>query len=84
MSRPMDWALGALAGLAAGMIMSKYQAQAAMESGYELAKARYETPMSPHQLRDECVKWWFDGSPLQLEYARRHMCHEPQTKARAK
>lgn len=84
MSRPMDWVLGVLAGLAAGLIISKYQAQEAMESGYELAKARYETPMSPHQLQEQCVKWWFDGSPLQLEQAKRHMCQNTNKKARAK
>ena len=84
MSRILDYGVGIVGGLALGLVVSKYQANEAMEAGYELAKARYETPMSAHQLRDECEKWWFDGSPLQLEQARRHMCHDTNKKGKSK
>lgn len=84
MSRIADFGLAFICGVVLGLVASKYQAQEAMEAGYELAKARYETPMSAHQLREQCVKWWFDGSPLQLEQARRHMCQNTHEKARAK
>jgi hypothetical protein len=78
------WGFGALFGVALGMAYSKYDARESMLEGYELARSRYEVPMSAHQLRQECTKWWFDGSAQRLNQARHFMCQQTNKDAKAK